>query len=184
MRCPYLVLLFLIPFFSSGQDSLYNEVVDSVKPHSIRKAVIYSSVLPGLGQIYNHRAMPKGSKKAFWKVPLIYAGLGATGYFLVSNQLTQHELRVEYTNRIELGISSEKWQNYDDQGVLTLFRQYQTFRDLSILAVSAVYLIQIVDAGVEAHFVDFDISEDLTIKASPVLMSNYTAGVNITLKFR
>ena len=60
-------------------------MIDSSKVHSVRKATIYSAVLPGLGQIYNHRAMPKGSKKAYWKVPLIYSGLGASGYFLVFN---------------------------------------------------------------------------------------------------
>jgi hypothetical protein len=180
----FIVILFLvITNFTLAQEEK-TIVNDTVKPHSVRKATIYSAVLPGLGQIYNHRAMPKGKKKAHWKVPLIYAGLGASGYFLVNNQVTQKELKTEYTNRIENGIVSEKWQNYDDQGVLTLYNQYLTWRDLSILAVSGVYLLQLIDAGVEAHFVNFDISEDLSMSIEPTIMANATCGVMLKLKFR
>jgi hypothetical protein len=180
----FIVILFLvITNFTLAQEEK-TIVKDTVKPHSVRKATIYSAVLPGLGQIYNHRAMPKGKKKAHWKVPLIYAGLGASGYFLVNNQITQKELKTEYTNRIENGIVSEKWQNYDDQGVLTLYNQYLTWRDLSILAVSGVYLLQLIDAGVEAHFVNFDISEDLSMSIEPTIMANATGGVMLRLKFR
>ena len=65
---------------------------DSVKVHSAKKASILSAIIPGAGQIYNHLAMPKGSKKAYWKVPLIYAGLGLTTYYLIQNQAIQSDL--------------------------------------------------------------------------------------------
>ena len=98
-----LLFLFILfsPLFLSANDST---IVDSTKTHSVRKAIILSAVVPGAGQIYNHMAMPKGKKKAFWKVPLIYGGLGAAGYFLVTNQQEQLSLKREYTYRQENGI--------------------------------------------------------------------------------
>lgn len=157
---------------------------DSIKPHSIRKAVILSAVIPGAGQIYNHIAMPKGKKKAYWKVPLIYAGLGASTYFLITNQTTQKSLRQEYTNRIDLQPGAVEWSGYDDEGVLTLYNQYLNWRDLSIVAVGIVYLLQVTDAGVEAHFVNFDVSDDLSLGFDPVILDYRTPGLKLSLNFR
>ena len=179
-----LLFLFILftPLFLSANDSTS---VDSTKLHSVRKAVILSAVVPGAGQIYNHIAMPKGKKKAFWKVPLIYAGLGTAGYFLVTNQQQQLSLRNEYDHRQENGFPSDpNWIAYDDYGVLTLYNQYLNWRDLSILAVGAVYLLQLADAGVEAHFVNFDVSEDLTLRVEPRLLQASAPGIGISLNFR
>jgi len=76
-----------------------------------------------------------------------------------------------------------RWEQYDNEGILTLYNQYLTKRDLSILGVGAVYLFQIVDAGIEAHFVDFDISEDLSMTFRPALIGPNTAGVAMRLNF-
>jgi len=157
---------------------------DSVKLHSPKKAVIFSAVLPGAGQVYNHVAMPKGKKNAFWKVPLIYAGLGATGFFLINNQLTQLSLKQEYIDREKGNALNPKWQEYDIQGVETLYNQYLDARDLSILAFSAVYLLQVIDAGIEAHFVHFDISEDLSLAIKPTYFGKNTIGMRLSFNFR
>jgi len=167
---------------SWSQDELTQEV-DSVKKHPPKKAVILSACVPGAGQIYNHIAMPKGKRKAFWKVPLIYAGLGATSYFLIQNQLTQKALKTDYTNRQNGGTPDARWAQFDDDGILTLYNQYLTKRDLSILGVGAVYLIQVVDAGIEAHFVDFDVSEDLSMKISPTILGLTSPGVKVQFNF-
>lgn len=192
-----LVLTLLFSLTALGQDDDYSSSfyqnltleteelkTDSVKPHSIKKAVILSACVPGAGQIYNHIAMQKGKKKAFWKVPLIYAGLGASTYFLVTNQLTQKSLKQEYTNRLEGNPGELRWSGYDDDGVLTLYNQYLNWRDLSIVAVGLVYLIQVADAGVEAHFVNFDVSEDLSLTFDPVMMNLQTPGLKLSLNFR
>ena len=70
----------------------------------------------------------------------------------------QKNLKAEYTNRLNNETGSAEWADYDDQGVLFLYQQYLDQRDLSILAVGAVYLFQILDAGVESHFISFDVS--------------------------
>ncbi len=168
----------------NGQSTIIEDstsLTDTI--HSPKKATIYSAILPGLGQIYNHVNMPKGSKKAYWKVPLIYSGLGATGFFLISNQLTQKSLKQEYKNRLDGNATDPKWSAYDNPGVLTLYNQYLNRRDLSILGFAAVYLFQIVDANVEAHFVNFDISEDLTLQIDPSLSPSLSAGLTLKLNF-
>jgi len=178
--------VFLIFIISSAYSQLDSTVVveDSVKVHSPKKAIIYSAVLPGAGQVYNHLAMPKGQKKAFWKVPLIYAGLGTTGYYLLSNNRTQKELKTEYNNRVNNNIYSDEWINYDNQGILTLYNQYLNWRDLSIVGFLAVYIIQIADAGVEAHFVKFDISQDLSVAFDPVYYGNQSFGMKVNFNLR
>lgn len=179
-----LIVFMFVALSAAAQDSIPTNSTDSVKVHSVKRAVILSACLPGAGQVYNHMAMPKGKKKAYWKVPLIYAGLGASTYYLITNQATQKELKTEYTLRQDGLTGDVKWSNYDDQGVLTLYNQYLDWRDLSILAVAGVYIIQIVDAGVEAHFVDFDISEDLSMTVEPTIMQNFSGGLKLTLKIR
>ena len=76
------------------------------------------------------------------------------------------------------------WEAYDDQGVLFLYRQYLDWRDLSILGLAAVYFIQIADAAVEAHFLHFDVSENLTMKFEPTLMNYKSPGISLKMSFR
>jgi hypothetical protein len=169
--------------FSFGQlDTLKKDSI----PHPFKKAMIYSACLPGAGQIYNSINNKVGPKKAYWKVPLIYAALGTASYFLVSNQLTQKSLRVEYAFRMKNNnqVSDLTWEAYDNSAILTLYRQYLNWRDLSILGVAAIYFIQIADAGVEAHFLNFDVSDNLSMRVNPVLMNNKSAGIQLQFSFR
>jgi len=187
------VLLLFITLLSSvsfAQQDMNTEeeipvvnVDDTSYHHSVKKAFIYSAIIPGTGQIYNHIAMPKGKKKAFWKVPLIYAGLGVTTYFLVSKQAKQKEFRAEYQLRLDTGAGSTKWSAYDDAGILTLYQDNLKWRDMSILALGLVYILQVADAGVEAHFVNFDVSEDLSLKIDPVMLDFRTAGIRLAFSF-
>ena len=149
---------------------------DSIPVHSVKKAVIFSAILPGSGQVYNHLAMPKGQKKAFWKVPLIYAGLGATGFITYKNNRDKNLLRAEYESRTS-GNSPQSYLEYDNAGILTLFATARTRRDLFFVGFGIVYLLNILDAGVEAHFVKFDIGEDLSLSFEPTAFT--TAGFGI-----
>ena len=179
-----LVLLLFILFTSTSfasKDDTTAVVQDTL--HSVKKAVILSVVAPGAGQIYNHIAMPKGKKKAFWKVPLIYGALGASTYFLIYNQIEQKNYKEEYTLRQD-NITSPNYAQFTDAGILSLYNQHLDWRDLSILGVAVVYFIQIIDAGVEAHFVSFDISEDLSLKLEPTLLNYRIAGLKMSFNFR
>jgi len=159
-------------------------IIDTNQTHPFNKAVMFSAIVPGGGQIYNSIKKKKGFRHAIWKVPLIYGGLGATIYMLAQNQSIQKNLKSEYTNRLNGETGSAEWAVYDDQGVLFLYQQYLDQRDLSILAVGAVYLFQILDAGVESHFISFDVSEDLSLRVRPTILGNTTPGINISLNFK
>ena len=183
-------LVFFLLFISFSATAGKNDTIQKDTTHSVRKASILSACVPGAGQVFNHLAMPKGKKKAFWKVPLIYAGLGVTTYFLVTNDIKRRNLRTEYGYR-DYGsyvpgsaFPDTDYDQYDQAGILTLHDQYQTWRDLSILAVGAVYLVQIADAVVEAHFVSFDVSEDLSLNIRPRVFYGASPGVQLSLNFR
>jgi hypothetical protein len=75
------------------------------------------------------------------------------------------------------------WENYDNLGLISLQKQYLNNRDLYILLTLAIYGVQIVDAGVEAHFLNFDISDDVSLKLQPMLNKNI-AGVRLDFIFR
>ena len=163
--------------------SVLGQSTDSLNKHSVKKATIYSAVIPGAGQIYNHIAMPKGKKKAFWKVPLIYAGLIGTGSSIVSNSNMRKAYRQECDYRMATNTSSNFFE-YDNAGLLTLHNEARSNRDLFIAAFGLVYLLNVVDAGIEAHFVSFDVSENLNISFRPVYSINQGMGFATTLKFR
>jgi hypothetical protein len=167
---------------SFSQDAtLLLKLKDTV--HSPKKAALYS-LFPGGGQIYNHLAMSKGKKKAFWKIPIIYAGLGVTGYMAIQNQITQKNLKAEYIFRVENEtINLQEYAQYDNQGVLTLFENARRSRDLMIFAFIAVYGLNILDAYVEAHFVNFDISRDLSLNIKPRMQDFRTPGLALSLNF-
>ncbi len=151
--------------------------------HPYKKALLYSAILPGGGQIYNSIKSDKKFKNAYWKVPLIYAGVGFMGYTLVANQLLCNDLKNEYNNRQNGGLLNPEWEQYDDYSILALYDSYLNSRDLSILGLAAVYFLQIVDAGVEAHFLKFDVSPNLTLKFDATLMSYNSPGIRLNLKF-
>lgn len=165
---------------------------DSVKKHSILKAALFSAVIPGAGQVYNSIAMPKGQKKAYWKVPLIYAGLGATGYFGIKNAITTKSIKTEYKFREASNFtqtSNPAWDEYDQSALAELYKKYSNQRNWSFIGMGIIYLLQVADAAVEAHFVSFDISEKLTLNLRPTLLNNpynqtSNIGINVALKFK
>ncbi len=185
MRLLLISILIAISFSSLGQED--STVVQDTVTHSVRKATVLSAALPGAGQVYNHIAMPKGKKKAFWKVPLIYAGLGAMGYFIINNQTEVLALRKQY-NLLDSGQPQSADSDYliygtDQSALLTLHDQRARSRDFAIIGFVAVYAVQVLDAAVEAHFVNFDVTEDLSLRLSPSIITPQAAGIKLSLNF-
>ncbi len=176
----FLLCLMLLSFQHFAQDAILPK--DSMKLSYHQKSMLCSALVPGLGQIRNAHDAP--NLQAVWKVPLIYGGLGAAGYFLISNQQTQLSLKQEYSNRLDGGSLNPTWAPYDDQAVLQLYRQYLDWRDLSILGFAAIYLFQIAEAGAAAHFVHFDTSPALSWSIAPQVIPNQYVGARLQLTFR
>ena len=179
MRLLFVFLMFFsLPFVFSQMIKEKDSIV-----HPYKKAILYSAIIPGGGQIYTSFKSEKKFKNAFWKVPLIYTGLGFMGYRFAINQITAKSFRNEYSNRQNGGQLNQEWDQYDDYSILALYNSYLNSRDLSILGFAAVYFIQILDAGVEAHFLKFDVSPDLTLKFDATLMSFNSPGIRLNLTF-
>ena len=151
-------------------------VNDSVAVHSPKRAALLSAMLPGLGQAYN---------KKYWKIPLVYAGIGTIGYFIGWNNKNYKIYRQAYndiadgdkTTNSFLDIEAAKYYDLDNPTQYNNFKtglsRQQDYlrrnRDLLIISMAAFYGLNIIDASVDAHFFDFDISEDLTFNWQPTL---------------
>ena len=89
-------------------------------------------------------------------------------------------IKTEYNQRQIGGAVNPKWVDYDNLALVSLYDQYARLRDLSILGIGAVYAIQILDAAVEAHFLSFDVSKDLSLLIRPSFL--HTSAVGFTAK--
>lgn len=153
----------------------------ALKPHSPKKAALMSAVLPGLGQVYN---------KKYWKVPVIYAAAGALAYSFQFNQSRYVKYRDAYKYRIDGDPSTvdNYVGQYTDDNLAALYKYYHKYRDLTVIGAAAVYLLNVLDATVDAHLYHFDVSDDLSLHLQPVMMGSPAwagqhPGLSITLKF-
>jgi len=164
-------------------DTLQNPI------HPYRKAMLYSAILPGAGQIYNHRLLPKTSRRkwnVYWKVPLIYGALGTSIFMLGQKQKQINSLKNEYNFRVENNVlyNDINFQGFDNQAIIQLHNISQTQRDLFILTSVLIYAINVIDASVEAHFINFDVSSDLTMQVYPTTLTGFRPGLGIALRFK
>jgi hypothetical protein len=132
------------------------------KKHSPFKATIMSVALPGLGQVYNGK---------WWKVPIIYGGFGGLIYSAVFNDLKCRTYKEAYLIRIDddPATTDEFVGRYSDANLKELVSFYQRNRDLSLVFTGVLYALNIIDASVDAHLKDFDVSDDLTLKVRPTI---------------
>lgn len=122
------------------------------------KAAFYSAVLPGLGQAYN------GS---YWKIPIAYAGIGTGVYFYLKNDKEYDSYRNAYKDRLagrkdEFTVNGV--QRISTDGLIRAQEFYQKNKEISILVTVGVYVLNIIDANVEAHLSQFNVDEDLSVK--------------------
>ncbi len=155
----------------------------SKEKHPYKKSMLFSAIIPGAGQIRNASLSQKKIKPAYWKVPLIYGSLGTAGYFIYQNHSAQNNVKTEYNNRLDGNPPAIEWSNYDNFGLIALQKQYLNNRDLFVLLSLAIYGIQIIDAGVEAHFLKFDVSEDLSLRIQPFILQD-KAGIGFNFQLR
>ncbi len=176
---------FFIVFFCSLNVFGQKNVEDSLKlySHSPQKAAFWSVVIPGAGQIYNQYYSPKGRYGAYWKVPIIYASLALTGNLFVNSIQEEKEIRTEYNNR-DLGkVLNLKWSNYTQSDLITLHESAVRKRTMFGLLFGGVYLIQVIEASVDAHFLHFDISPSISMRFQPTYYFQ-TAGVQLTVDIK
>ena len=169
-------LFFLVVFQSIAQDTTKFQTINYP-----RRAALLSAILPGAGQIYN--ATRSRKKNVYWKLPLIYASLAVAGNLLFQQQNKISEIETEYEQRQNQVVSFSKFSAYDDYNLVQLHQSANTKRNLYGILMVGLYLFQIADASVEAHFMNYDISPNLALKLEPKIIDNVVA-LNIKLKFR
>ena len=137
-----------------------------------KKALWFSLALPGLGQIYN---------RSWWKAPLIYGGLGVSIWFIQENHKNYKDFRTAYSESFDPNSENELVQKYPNQESLRRIRDiYYKRYQLSIIATAAVYLMNGIEAYVDAHLKNFEISDDLSLRWSYPQVAPVATGMNQT----
>ena len=144
--------------------------------HTIRNsrtAILCSAIMPGLGQVYNRK---------YWKVPLVY-GAGSAAIYSLNFYQSRYKKIMDFIyedddNKTYLflgrNIESRYLPNYRDH--------YRHYRDISIFSIAAVYLLNIIDAMVDAEFTAFDVSDNLSLNFRPSVITNDEMTTAMALK--
>lgn len=149
--------------------------------YSPRKALLLAAIAPGAGQIYT---------KKYWKLPLVYGGLGYVGYWAGRYQQGYKKYKLQLFDNIEQNLG-ENGKNPESglttSYLRTIVDRYRRERDFMIILMGAVYLLQMVDAHVDAHLKEFDLNPQLQVSIEPTisqdaLMGRQT-GVSLIIRF-
>lgn len=159
-----------------------------INPLAPAKAAFYSAILPGLGQIYN---------KSYWKVPIVYGAIGTGLYFYINNTNEYNRYRDAYKSRLA-GFQNDEFYDINNSGIIPgspdvsdeALRNAQDFyqrnRDLSLIITVGLYVLNIIDANVEAHLKQYNVNEDLSFR--PFIEQdqnsfNTNYGLSLNLRF-
>ena len=150
------------------------------------RALWLALVIPGGGQIYNRK---------YWKLPLVYGGFMGCAYALTWNNMMYKDYSQAYLDIMD---ADENTKSYEDflpynvtitdsnrsryQEILRKRKDYyRKYRDMSIFAFAAVYLLSVVDAYVDAELSSFEINEDLSLHIEPTVINSSVGRANDNL---
>ncbi len=126
--------------------------LDPLRPS---RAAFYSAILPGLGQAYN---------KKYWKIPVVYAAIGTGIYFYTTNNRDYKKVRNAYKRRLA-GFQDDEYQGrFTDNGLLEAQNTLRRNKELALLVTIGMYALNIIDANVDAHLMQFNVNDDLSLK--------------------
>jgi hypothetical protein len=177
--CKFSLIFLLILLFTGKNNYCYAQKLTGVTPydttliriHSPRKASFYSAVLPGLGQIYNRK---------YWKVPIIYGGFIALFYAIKYNNKYYTQFKKAYIFRTdndpntsaEFPYGGTLTSNFAADQLLQGMDYHERYRNLSILGLAGFYVLNIIDATVDAYLFDYDITQDLSFRIKPTIINS------------
>lgn len=158
----------------------------------VKKATTLACIFPGAGQIYN---------KSYWKVPFVVGGFASMIYCIDWNNRGYQRFKKAYNLLADYEAHPDKYPDgptdefhgrYSASFIRNLRNNYRRNRDLCIIITGALYVLQIVDAHVDAHLKDYDISDDLSMNLEPLVDYTYIPnlggnrpvfGFNMSIKF-
>lgn len=146
------------------------------------KAAFYSAVFPGMGQIYN---------KKYWKAPIVWAAMGTSTSIYLFNNSEYKRYRRAFRQR-EAGLQDEftldgGLELISRDGLISAQRTLRNNRDLSLISTVLIYVLQIVEASVNAHLLQFDTGQNLSVKPmmipDPIRIEAPTVGLKLNYSF-
>ena len=145
-------------------------------PLTPSKAAFYSAIIPGLGQVYIGKS---------WKVPMVYAAIGASLYYYDLNNKEMNKYRTAYKRR-QNGFFDDKFLETEipitTEQLLLGMDFHKNYRDIAMILAAAAYMLNILDANVSAHLLQFNVNDDLSVTPDLIFDSEMT-GLRLAIKF-
>lgn len=156
------------------RDTIFIENQDTVllksyaKRYNPRKALLLAAIVPGLGQVYN---------KKYWKLPLVYGG-----FYLIGRQIdfyndiyTTYKFQL-FTNLETNDNTSNVYPYYTTEQLRRIVDRSRRERDFMVILMGGMYLLQIIDAHVDAHLKEFDLNPNLRVSLEPTITQDALIG--------
>jgi len=174
------------PLIAQQQKTKLKVVSDTIKYHSAKKATLYSAIIPGLGQAYN---------KKYWKIPILYAGFGTLFYFIGKNGHEYRLFRDAYNtvaNGDSLNFPNNEYVVKYNANLTQLEEGRNYYRrnlELNYILTGLLYILNLIDASVDANLYNFDVSDDISLRFEPMKNQNIFVAkpepaIGLTLKMK
>ena len=150
-------LLYSLLTFSLSSNA---QVLEQTK--SPAKSSIYSAIIPGAGQVYN---------KKYWKAPLIYLSISTALYISNWNkkEYLHYKQALNYRTDADETTIDAYTAVYSESNLLTIKNYHRKNRDLGYIITAGIYLLNILDASVDAHLFNFNVNDELGIQVQPII---------------
>lgn len=179
--CLYFTLLI---FLVSAKAQVNIDSIDKEK--FVKRSTVLSSLIPAGGQVHNNLIKPNHIKsRVWWKVPVIYGGMATAAYYIYFNQNEFSAIRSERLDR-QNGATPSLYPYYSSSQLKIIQEQYRRYRDISVISLLGVYLLQVIDANVEANLFLFDTDDNLSMQFSvlPTFTNTTSFSPALTLNYR
>ncbi len=187
-----LLFLFFLNFLKINAQETENyseikiekQVLENIKTDPLRPArsAFYSAVLPGLGQAYNRK---------YWKIPIVYGAIGTALYFYFDNDKIYDRYRYAYKRRLA-GFTDDEFYGPNEvpfisqDALIRAQRALKRNKEVSMLITVGMYVLNIIDANVDAHLLQYNIDDNLSFQPFIDFNNpdyNYNLGLELYLNF-
>ena len=143
----------------------------NMEKHKSPKKAAILSIIPGAGQFYTEK---------YWKIPIIYSALITSAYYINDNNDQYKMYKNTYLNRMN---GQDDDIDYTNNELIILKDHYKRNREISVMLFSLTYLLNIIDASVNAHLFEYEVNENLSIQIRPVKMiDSHHTGIALNIR--
>ena len=121
------------------------------------KAAFYSLIVPGGGQYYNRR---------YWKIPLVVGAEGVAIWWFIRNNRRLGIWQEGYLGLLR-GERTEFLGVTQASTAKILRDRFQKNREYAYIFIILAHLLNVFDAFIDRHLIDFNIDDDLSFRPLP-----------------